>query len=73
LFHCWREMKMESFYSWEKKIWLAKKNVRPNRDNSDHVLINTIDVNLRDGWTSRTSFFLWSFQESQSVRFGVVM
>jgi hypothetical protein len=38
LFHCWRTMKMESFYSWDKKIGSTKNNVRPNRDDSDHVV-----------------------------------
>jgi hypothetical protein len=44
---------MESFYSWGKKIGLTKNNARPNRDDSDHVLIITIDVDLGSEGTIR--------------------
>jgi hypothetical protein len=37
---------MESFSSWEKKIWPTENTVRPNRDDSGHVLIMTIRVSL---------------------------
>jgi hypothetical protein len=68
LFHCWRETKMESFYSWEEKIWSTENIVRPSRGDTDRVLIITIDVNLGDGGKIRTSFVLWSFKKSQNAR-----
>jgi hypothetical protein len=40
-------MKMESCDSWDKKIWSTENTIRPNRDDIDHVLIMTIDVDSR--------------------------
>jgi hypothetical protein len=34
------------FYRQRKKVLSAENNVRPNRDDSDHVLIITIDIDI---------------------------
>jgi hypothetical protein len=73
LFHCWREIKMESFCSWEKEIWSSKNNVWLNCNDSDYVLIRARDVDFGDGRTIRMSFFLWSFKKAQNAWSVVVM
>jgi hypothetical protein len=55
-------MKMESFHSWEKKIWSTENNVRHNCDDTDHVLISVIDRAPGDGRMIGPSFSLWSFK-----------
>jgi hypothetical protein len=39
-------MKMESFYSREKKIWSTENNIRLNRNDADQVLMNSIFESL---------------------------
>jgi hypothetical protein len=68
LFLCWRPMTMESFYSWDKKIWSTKNNVRPNCDDSDHVLIITICVDLESERTIRCRCIKWPHIKSHKIR-----
>jgi hypothetical protein len=42
--HILPENENKWFYLGRKKILSTENHVRPNRDDSDHVLINTIDV-----------------------------
>jgi hypothetical protein len=58
LFHCWRET----------KIWSTENNVRPNRDDNDHVLIITIDVDL--GSERTIKYIEWRDIKSDKIRSG---
>jgi hypothetical protein len=43
------------FYLPKEKIMLTENNVRPNRDNNDHILFMTIDVDLLSKASMRIS------------------
>jgi hypothetical protein len=57
-------MKMEFFCSWEKKIRSTENHVRPNRDESDYVLILTVGVDLESEQTIRYRCIKWLDIES---------
>jgi hypothetical protein len=62
------KFKMESFYSWEKKTWSTENNVQPNWDDSGHVLIIPIDVDLRSERTIRCTCIQWPDIKSHKIR-----
>jgi hypothetical protein len=68
LFYCWREMKIETLCSWDKKIWLTENNGRPNRDDSDPVLIMTIDLDLGSERAIRCRCTKWPDIKSHKIR-----